>query len=221
MIEGDASASPAAARRDAPAARWHVRLAGFVAAYLPLLVMGLLALATWWLVKNTPVAAGPGAERPPSHEPDYTMRGFMVQRYARDGSLRTQIEGDVAFHYPDTDTLEIENPRIRAIAADGRVTLASARRALANGDGSEVQLLVGAHVVREATPQQQAVDFRSDFLDVFVNAERVRSHLPVTVTQGATEIVAAGMEYDNLTRVVELQGRMHATFATPASAARK
>jgi lipopolysaccharide export system protein LptC len=211
--------APAAAAR-APAPSWHTRIASLVMAYLPLLVMALLALGTWWLVENTPVIGGTAEAPAPRHEPDYTMRAFVVQRFDREGAMRTQIEGDVALHYPDTDTLEIENPRIRAIATNGRVTLASARRALANGDGSEVQLLVGAHVVREATAQDEAIDFRSDFLHVFVNAERVRTHLPVTVTQGATEVQAAGMEYDNLARVVDLKGRMHGVFVdkrTPAA----
>lgn len=222
MSEAYAAVPPqATAPRVSSAQTWPRRVAGVLMAYLPLLVMALLALGTWWLVKNTPLADGPGSEAPLRHEPDYTMRGFTVQRFAADGSMRTQIEGDVAKHYPDTDTLEIENPRIRAIAPNGRVTLASARRALANGDGTEVQLLVGAHVTREATPDEEEIDFRSDFLHLFVSSERVRTHLPVRVTRGATEVQAAGMEYDNLARVVDLKGRMRAVFAVSARNPRK
>lgn len=211
MKEVSRTGAPASEPR-APAPRWHVRLVNVLSAYLPLLLMGLLALVTWWLVESNPAPEGARAEGSPRHEPDYTMRNFMVQRFAPDGALRTQIVGDVALHYPDTDTLEIENPRIRAIGASGRVMVASASRALANGDGSEVQLLGGAQVVREATADEDPVDFRSDFLQVFVNTERVRTHLPVTVTQGPTEVQAAGMQYDNLTRVAELKGRMRGVF---------
>lgn len=191
------------------------QLGRLVMSYLPLLVMALLALGTWWLVENTPVPTGPGVASPLRHEPDYTMRQFTVLRFARDGSLRTKIEGDVAHHYPDTDTLEVENPRIRAVAPDGTVTSASARRALVNGDGSEAQLLDSAHVIREATPTDEAIDFRSDFLHIFVNTERVRSHVPVRIRQGTTDVQAAAMEYDNLARVIDLKGRMHGVFASP------
>ena len=217
MSEGRA-APPAAAPRVRPMP-WHARLVGAISAYLPIFVMALLALGSWWLVDNTPVPGGPRAPVAPRHEADYTMRDFLVQRYGPDGALRTQIEGDVAVHYPDTDTLEIENPRIRAITANGAVTHASARRALANGDGSEVQLLDDAHVVREATPEEEAIDFRSDFLHVFRNTERVRTHLPVRVRQGGTEVMAAGMEYDHLARVVQLAGRMQGVFPSPAASA--
>jgi lipopolysaccharide export system protein LptC len=199
-----------------PVEPWPTRFGRTVMSYLPLVVMALLALVTWWLVENSPLSEGPGVVPPPRHEPDYTMRHFTVLRYARDGSLRTEIEGDVALHFPDTDTLEIENPRIRAVAPDGSVTRASARRALANGDGTEVQLLGGARVTQEATPTESAIDFWGEFLHVFVNTERVRSHLPVRVKQGATEVQAAGMDYDNLARVIDLKGRMRGIFVPPA-----
>ena len=192
--------------------RWLLDTAS---AYLPLLLMAVLALGSWWLVKNTPLLEPPREAAPLRHVPDYTMAQFVVQRFAADGTLRAQIEGDVLRHYPDTDTLEIDNPRIRAIAPDGRVTRASAQHALANGDGSEVQLSGAAHVVREAFRGQQPIDFRSEFLHAFLDTERVRTHLPVVVTQGATEIRAAAMAYDNLAGVVTLDGRMRAVLVTP------
>ena len=195
---------------------WHLRLLEALTAYLPVLLMGLLALGTWWLVNITPK---PEAERvpvAPRHEPDYTMQRFTVQRFAPDGRMRVQIEGELMRHYPDTDTLEIENPRIRAVGTDGRVTLASALRALSNGDGSEVQLFGSAQVVREAPVAQDAMEFRSEFLHAFLNTERVRSHLPVVVRRGGAELRAEGMEYDNLARVVELKGRQRAVFVPRA-----
>jgi lipopolysaccharide export system protein LptC len=205
----------------AVAAPWHLRLIELASAYLPMLLMALLALGTWWLVKNTPVPEAERAAVAPRHEPDYTMTHFLVQRFAADGAMLAQIEGDRMRHYPDTDTLEIDQPRMRAIAPDGRVTVATALRALSNGDGSEMQLQGGAHVVREATAKDEAVDFRGEFLHFFLNTERVRSHLPVTVQRGATTVRAEAMEYDNLARVVEFKGRMRAVFAPPGRPATK
>jgi lipopolysaccharide export system protein LptC len=195
--------------------RWPRRVLDAASAYLPVLLMALLALGTWWLVKNTPLFDTAREPVAPTHEPDYTMSQFLVQRFGADGAMRVQIEGDVMRHYPDTDTLEIDNPRIRAIGPDGRVTLATARRALSNGDGSEVQLSGGAHVVRLASAKDPAIEFRGDFLHAFLNTERVRSHLPVVVTQGATEIRADAMAYDNLAGVLDFKGRVRAVFASP------
>jgi len=197
------------------------RILDTASAYLPLLLMAALALGTWWLVKNTPLFEGDRTLAPPRHEPDYTMTQFMVQRFAANGVLRVQIEGDVMRHYPDTDTLEIDNPRIRAFGDDGRITNATARKALANRDGSEVQLSGGAHVVREATDKSPAIDFRGEFLHCFQNTERVQSHLPVVVTQGTTEIRADAMTYDNLSGVLDLKGHVRAVLLPPGASGKK
>ena len=197
------------------AALWRLRVVDAVSAYLPLLLMAVLALGTWWLVKNTPLFETNRTLAPPRHDPDYTMTQFMVQRFAPDGKLRAQIEGDVLRHYPDTDTFEIDNPRILAIGVDGRLTHASAQRGLSNSDGSEMQLSGGAHVVREATPKDEAIDFRSEFLQYFQNSERVQSHLPVVVTQGSTEIDGESMAYDNLAGVLDVKGPTRAVLTPP------
>ena len=206
-------AAPAVGRRER--APLSVRVYDTVSAYLPLLLMAALALGTWWLVKNTPLFENDRQLAPLRHEPDYTMSQFLVQRFAADGAMRVQIEGDLMRHYPDTDTLEIDNPRIRAFGADGRVTVATARQALSNRDGSEVQLTGSAHVVREASAKDPAIAFRSEFLQLLQNTERVRSHLPVVVTQGGTEAHADAMAYDNLARVLELKGHVRAVLAAP------
>jgi lipopolysaccharide export system protein LptC len=199
------------------AAPWPLRVLDVVSAYLPLLMMAVLASGTWWLVRNAPGVQAPQAAAPPRHEADYVMTTFVVQRFGSDGTLRTQIEGRRLRHFPDNDTIEVDDARIRAIGNDGVVTLADAKKALANGDGSEVQLLGDAHVVRPAQGKEEQIEFRSDFLHAFRNIERVRSHLPVVVTQGRSVIRAQGMEYDNLARVVDLKGHTSASFVSARS----
>ena len=194
---------------------WHLRVLPFLSAYLPLLLMALLALGTWWLVKNTPLPDTGRGDAPQRVEPDYAMTQFTVQRFAPDGRLRTQLEGDAMRHYPATDTLEVDNVRLRSIAPNGRVTLASARRALGNDDASEVQLLGGAHVVREAMASEDPIDFKGEFLHAFLLTEQLRSHLPVTVTRGRSVVNAGGLEYDNLAGLLQLKGHVSASFAQP------
>ena len=192
---------------------WHV--GQFVSAYLPLILMGLLALATWWLVRNTPRPDEPRAAAAPRHEPDYIMAAFTLQRFAADGALRVQVQGTQMRHYPDTNTLEIDEPQIRATAADGSVTVASARRAVSNGDATEVQLQGGARVLREATATAAAIEFEGEFLHAFLDTERVKSHLPVRLRQGTSELRVAWIEYDNLTRSARLGGPLRGQFTPP------
>ena len=190
---------------------WHLRLAELLTSYLPLLLMLLLALGTWWLVKNT---AGPSlapTDKLQRSDPDYTMTTFAVERFAADGRLKLRLEGAQLRHFPDTDRIEIDSVRLRAIALDGRVTLAHAERALSNGDGSEVQLIGGAEVTSEDASGQTLV-IRSEFLHAFLVSERLRTHLPVWVQRGATEMRAAGLDYSHGNQRLDLTGPMRATF---------
>ena len=211
------------APREAAQARWQAlpwraRLLDALGSYLPMLLMGLLALGSWWLVKNTPLPEEARAAAPPRHEPDYTMHGFSVQRFTPEGDLRAQIEGETMRHVPDTDTLEVERPVVEAYSPDGSLTLASAQRALSNADASEVQLLGDARVTRNpATPGEAPLSFRGEFLHAFLKTEQLRSHLPVTVARGSSVIRADSFDYDHLKRTVTMKGHVRATFTSPAT----
>lgn len=181
--------------------------------YLPVLLMGLLAGATYWLVRSTPAPDQPQAAAAPQHAPDYFMRKFAVRTYDAQGQLKSEVSGGEARHFPDTDTLEIEQVHIRAFNPQGQMTVATAQRAIANGDGSEVQLIGNAHVVRDPTPGtdgrlRPGISFTGEFLHAFLNTERVKSHKPVTLMRGNDRFTADSMDFDNPDRVVLLTGRV-------------
>lgn len=188
-----------------------------ISIYLPLILMGLLALGTYWLARNTPSFAPTAAQRPPVHEPDYFMRGFSVRSFDAGGRMKSEIRGTEARHYPDTDTMEVDDPRIRSVNARGAVILASAKRAISNADGSQIQLIGDAVVTREAPPvangrRDPRLEIRGEFLHVFVEEERVRSHKPVVLRRGNDVFAGDSLAFDNLERVLELQGRVRGTL---------
>ena len=197
--------------RPQPPRIWHVWLRDQLSAYLPLLLMLLLALGTWWLVKSTPHPAAAGEKPPPRAEPDYTMDQFVVERFYSTGQLKLRIEGLRMRHYPDTGRVEVDEPKIRAVSPEGRITLAQAKRAISNADGSEVQLLGDAEVDSD-DPRGVPVRIRSDFLHVFLDTERLRTDLPVIVNSGSSRFRADGIDYDNLSGVLKLQGRTRAVL---------
>jgi lipopolysaccharide export system protein LptC len=197
------------------------RLGQLVSAYLPLLLMALLALVTWWLVQNTPRIAQPGEKAAPRHEPDYLMERFTMQRFGAEGRMRVQLQGAQMRHYPDTDTYEIDGVQIRAEQPDGRVTVATARRALSNADASEVQLQGQARVVHGGDGNGVPVEFESEFLHAFLATEKLRSHLPVRLVQGADELRAGSLDYDHRASQARLGGPVRGRFAPPAARSRR
>ncbi|MES2927159.1 MAG: LPS export ABC transporter periplasmic protein LptC [Pseudomonadota bacterium] len=191
--------------------------------YLPVVLMGLLALGTWWLVRNAPMPLMPAIERQQGNQPDYFMKSFSVKSFDASGRLQSEVQGEEARHYPDSDTLEIDKARMRSVTPQGRLTLATADRALTNADGSEVQLFGNAIVTREplpakpGSPAQPRLEFRSEFLHAYTNTERVRSDKPVTLTRGNDRFTADGMDYDNLDQVLQLRGRVRGVLQPGAA----
>ncbi|WP_369597390.1 LPS export ABC transporter periplasmic protein LptC [Rhodoferax sp. TH121] len=184
--------------------------------YLPLMVMGTLALGTYWLVRSTPVPEAAQAERVRGHEPDYFMQGFSIKTYDASGRMRSEVQGDMARHYPDTQWIEIDSIRIRSFDAQGRLTTASALRGLTTDSGSEVQLIGKAVVVREADKTagktQPRMEYRGEFLHAFMDTEVVKSHKPVELTRGNDRFTADALEVDNVDQVIQLRGRVRGTL---------
>ena len=191
-----------------------LRLREALAAYLPLLLMALLALATWWLVERTPGAAPVKARDSGRLEPDYGMSRFTLQRFTPEGRLRVRIDGHELRHYPADDRIEIDRVQLRAIDEDGRVTEARALRAVSNGAASELQLQGGAEVTGTDADGAPIV-IRSEFLHALLETDVVRTDRRVEVRHGRNVVVAAGLVYDHRQRRLDLIGPMRAVLQVP------
>ena len=154
------------------------------------------------------------------------MRTFSVKTFNEKGQLQSEVNGIEGRHFPDTDTLEIDQVRMRSFNQDGKVVVATADRALSNSDGSEVQLFGNAIVVREASTDASGrvdprLEFRSEFLHAYVNTERVKTNQPVVMTRGNDRFTGDAMDFDNLSRVMNLQGRVRGVLMPgPAKSAK-
>ena len=189
-----------------------------ISVYLPVILMAIIALGTYWLARNTPALGPAQTQARATHDPDSFMRRFSVKTFDPNGRLKSELHGTEARHYPDTDTIEVDLPRLRMINEHGAVTLASARRALSNGDGSEIELIGEAVVTREPVtePSGRAIprmEFRGEFLHVYVNSERVTSNKPVELMRGDDRLSGESLVFDNIGQVLEMNGRVKGLLA--------
>ena len=75
-----------------------------------------------------------------------------------------------------------------------------------------MQLWGGAEITSQDAAGLPVV-MRGEFLHFFVAQERISSNQKVQVTRGATDVTAAGLEYDHPTQKLELQGPLRAVLA--------
>jgi len=193
--------------------------------YLPVLLMGALAMLTYWLVRYTPEPVAVQETRPASHVPDYFMRDFSLMVYASDGRLEFRVQGENAEHFPDTDTLEVTRPRLTKLDDAGRVTDATAQQAITTPEGQRVELK-GQVVVQRSTPvdaqgrRSPAIELRSEYLFIDLEHDRMRTDQPVEMLRGSDRFSADALDYDHDQGVTRLTGRVRGQIQ-PRTTARR
>ena len=199
------------------------KVLGSLTLYVPIALMIMLALGSWWLARNTPVIATAAAPQIQRTEPDYFFSQFSVKNFDAAGLLASEVWGQKARHMPTTDILEIDEARFRSLRS-ARVTLGRGDRAYSNGDGSEVQLVGKALIERPASQDNAGqvvprMEFRGDFLHAFLRTEEVKSHKPVVVQRGGDQFSGDAMQYNKIDGVLQLNGRVRVRLESNANTA--
>jgi lipopolysaccharide export system protein LptC len=190
----------------------------YLSIYMPVLLMALLALGSYWLLRATPSASGPVAERAVVHDPSDVMLGFSVRTYGPGGALKTEVFGQEARRFPDDNSMEMDQARVRSFSPLGVLTTAQASSVWTNAGHEEYVLKGQAVVVREAATlpsgqQLERLEFQGEQLHVFAQEERVSSSSPVLLIRGRNRVTANQMDWSERDRVGHLTGRVRATLA--------
>lgn len=211
--------SAAALPLPVPRRRRHVLLHTVerLSVYVPVLLMGLLALASYWLLRSTPDTPVPAAKAAPVHIPTDVMRRFAVRTYGPGGALKSEVFGQEARLYPDDGSMEIDRSRIRSINPQGVVITALSQHAWTNSAHDEFVLTGDAVVVRDAITlstgeKLERLEFQGQHLHVYSVTRRVVSEQPVVLIRGSNRITANQMDYTEhgRERVAVLTGRVRA-----------
>lgn len=186
--------------------------------YLPIVLMGMAALATWWLVRGLPSPKPLDASRAVRHEPDYTVSNLTLRSFDPAGQLKSELASQAAMHYPDTDTLVLSNVRLNGHGQEGWLTVGRANTATSNRDGSSVALSGAVRVERRslATSAPARTTFFGEQLNYSRNPSRLRSDAPVKVERGRDWFTANRMVLDDSAGTLVLDGAVKAQFSPRA-----
>ena len=176
--------------------------------YLPLGVMAVLAMGSWWLVRSMPELWSGPAQVQVRQEPDYHLENFSTQVFNAQGQRTRQVSGEKARHYPDTDELHIDGVRLLSVNAQGVEVLATARRGIASTDGERVTLLGDVHVLREAQGQRPRLEFRGQRLVALQSQEKLVSDVPVEIVRDRDRFTASALDFDMKSGQYVLTGRV-------------
>lgn len=176
-------------------------------AWLPLLPLLLLLLATYWL--NQQVLPFPKNQGQQRHDIDYAVDRFSAVTLSTEGQPRYTIAAERLWHYPDDDTTHLQMPQLTSLHPDRPPTHITAQTGMISSKGDDVYLYDEVRILRtsDAVGEQR---FATDYLHVVPDRDWADTNQSVVVTDRYNTLRAVGMELDNKARIVRLLSRVRA-----------
>jgi lipopolysaccharide export system protein LptC len=182
---------------------------------MPLILMGVLTLVTFWLVqKNTPPEKS-AVERVRLHEPDYTITDGALSALNELGLTKYRILGNKVIHYDDDASIDILAPRMRLFQPDKPPVTVKSDTGHLDGDLTILDLIDNASIFRpaQAATATQAATLRmlasSTYFKVLINDDIIETNRPITLEQGMSTMHSnEGGKFNNIEQSMMLLGQV-------------
>ena len=180
--------------------------------YLPLIVMALLALGSWWLVRSVPGLLQPDAKPVVRQDPDYSLSRFSVKSFNASGRMTREVGGEKAQHFPANKTLVISQIRVTAESDNGARMDARATQGRVTDDGKTITLTGQANAIRYANGNSPKIELQGERFVALPDEDRLLSSAPVRIVRGHDVFTSASMDFNGKTGTYVLDGRVRGTL---------
>jgi len=181
----------------------------------PLILMGGLTLATFWMVQKNQPAEKSILERVRLHEPDYIITNGALSALNEMGSTKYRILGNKVTHYDDDASIDIEVPRMRLFQPDKAPVTVKADTGHLNGDLTILDLIGNASIFRPAQaatatgPASARMLATSNYYKVLINDDIIETDKPITLQQGMSVMQSTdGGIFNNIEQSMTLSGQV-------------
>ena len=176
-----------------------------------LAALGGVAAFTFWVLQVS--APREVREREARHEPDYHFSAPRITRFAVDGTLELELTARHAVHFPDDDTVELDELKVDVRAPDGTAWTMVAARGHAPMAGSRVKLEGGVRIGRPGGGAGGAILLTTDHVELDTRTQLLSTEAPVEIVHGANRVTAVGLLADLGRDHITLQSRVRGTYA--------
>lgn len=178
-------------------------------AWLPLLPLGLLLLASYWLSQQVQPLSPIASEQ--RHDVDYVIDNLTTTTLGETGQPRRTLSAIKMWHYPDDNTTYLQQPRLTSLFADHPPGHMSAQTGKLSSKGEDVFLYENVQIVRPASDNLGELQFQTNYLHVAPERDWADTDHPVLMTGRRSTVNAVGMELDNRARTVVFLSQVNAT----------
>jgi lipopolysaccharide export system protein LptC len=182
-------------------------------AWVPALLLSLLAALTWWLdQKVQPLGPHDAAS---SADPDFVAENFEAKRMNEDGSERYSVIARKMVHYPVDNSAVLDEPRLTHFDPDKGPVSIRANQGVVSSNGETVDFRGDVLVRRAAFGEDPEMTLSTSFLHVVPDKDLVETTHEVTLTHGNSTVKSVGLEFNNKTRQLQLLSNVKGQLQTP------
>jgi lipopolysaccharide export system protein LptC len=187
---------------------------------LPLMLMSVLTLSTFWLVQEHTPKALPESDTRATHRPDYVLKGFSAITLDDKGLTHHKFTATRMVRYQDTQDTEVEHPFFQVYAhTDTQGHQHPAYRlhsttGTLSGDGSVLNLYGLAQLERDKVrPNSQPLRVSSAHFQAWLYTDILESPTATRIEQGPSVLLAQNFRYDNQQLSLAFSGRVSGTLS--------
>lgn len=184
---------------------------------VPVLLLAMLAALTYWLDQAVQSRPAGSAGKQLLHHPDFTADMLLATRMDVHGRIRDTLRAAKMLHYPDDDSTTLEQPHYVNLTRGEPLSVTS-KSALVTSNAGNIYFRRDV-VARRAAPDGTALQVHTEYLHVLPDDNIAKTNRHVTITNANMRIEAAGMELNNETRVLKLQGNVRGVYHDATAAA--
>lgn len=188
-------------------------ITGFIFRLIPLLILGSITLLSFWYLKKNIQPELPTVARSKAHKPDYVFTDAKLTVLNLDGSTKYRLLGREFRHFEDDASIDVTKPQLRLFAKNTPPTTVRSETAHVSGNLDIVELFKNVLVSRPSQINATGLlinpffKLNTDYLEVFVNDDRLTSRLPVKIQRGDSIVTAnKGADYDNVSQSIQMYG---------------
>ena len=184
--------------------------------YLTVLVLIiLLAIASGWIfdsIDKTPVLT----KEKLRHDPDYFLKNFTATTMDKTGKPAYQIKAQHLEHYPDDDSMKLQQPSFSFYNNNIKTWTAQANEAVITQNNEKIYL-TGQVILSQLSPDNSAaMVLTAKQLTIEPEKNIVHTKTKIKLQKGANTIQAIGMRADISKNKIEFLSKTRSHYVLPA-----
>lgn len=175
------------------------------------LLLAAVTVTSYWYSREMrrPVVRTP----PTPGAADFIVERVALTQFDDHGQANYKLLAEELSYFNENDDVELAQPLLVSLRPGEPQLKASSKRARVINAGEKVLMEGDVLLVREGRNGEAPLTVRTERMHVIPDLERFSTDVPVLIEQGASRLAGDTMEYDNLTRVLGIAGRLRGELA--------